>query len=315
MKRLIRITLLLSALITTGAHRIAAQNESMTFSLRSPSAAISGAAGLSLSERNGSAWSALSNPSMGIMGFERMDCSAAWMLYSPSEEATSYFSVGAAYNIKEKYSVGAAVKYGLCKELTSYGSSGTPTGTFRPGQIQASINFGYRPLSILSLGLNMHFLNEKLYESATYNSFAADVAIGVAVPFGIGNKIIATAGVYTLGTPVTSSSGKKFPLPGHLNLEAGYSKNWNQAHLLEVMAGTNWYFFGKAASVSAAATYSFRSLLILRCGYCYGGNSNIPSYASVGLGLNFYGVSLNVSYIFASEVLSNSFGISLGYSF
>ncbi|MGN0191126.1 MAG: PorV/PorQ family protein [Candidatus Cryptobacteroides sp.] len=287
----------------------------MTFSLTNPSASVSGVAGLNISGRNGSAWSAFSNPSMAVMGTERMDCSASWMLFSPSEEHISYFAVGSFYKIKEKYAIAAAVRYGLCKEINSYGNSGTQTGTFRPGQTQASVGFGYRPIKLLSAGVNVHFLNEKLYESKSYNVFAADVTLSVSVPFGNGHRFMSSAGVYSLGTPVTSVSGNKFQLPAHLNFEAGYSKNWDEENLLEILSGTNWYFFSKSASVSLAAVYSFRSMLTLRCGYRYGGTSSIPSYASVGVGLSFFGVSLDASYLFGSATIANSVGVTLGYSF
>ena len=58
-------------------------------------------------------------------------------------------------------------------------------------------------------------------------------------------------------------------------------------------------------------------MLTFRGGYHYGNASKgvIPSYASLGLGVKFFGVSIDAAYLFGSEILKNSFGVSLGYEF
>ena len=62
-------------------------------------------------------------------------------------------------------------------------------------------------------------------------------------------------------------------------------------------------------------SYNFKDMFSLRAGYRYGGESVIPSYASVGLGAGISGVMFNVAYLFASETLSNTLCVGCSYSF
>ena len=64
------------------------------------------------------------------------------------------------------------------------------------------------------------------------------------------------------------------------------------------------------------AEYSFDDLVFVRAGYHYGDDKKaIPSYGSLGAGVKFFGVRLDVAYLVGSQVLKNSLGVTLGYSF
>jgi hypothetical protein len=59
----------------------------------------------------------------------------------------------------------------------------------------------------------------------------------------------------------------------------------------------------------------FRDMLALRLGYHYGSDSSaVPSYASAGVGIKLSGITLDASYLFASDVLKNTFSIGIGYT-
>ena len=62
--------------------------------------------------------------------------------------------------------------------------------------------------------------------------------------------------------------------------------------------------------------YSYRSMLFARGGFHYGDKEKaVPTYASLGLGVRFLGVSLDVAYLTASDILGNSISFGLGYRF
>ena len=68
--------------------------------------------------------------------------------------------------------------------------------------------------------------------------------------------------------------------------------------------------------IKGIAQFHRNAVVFARVGYHYGNSANvIPSYASAGFGLKLFGVHLDFAYMFASEVLSNSMIVSLGYSF
>ena len=75
------------------------------------------------------------------------------------------------------------------------------------------------------------------------------------------------------------------------------------------------YFFSGWFAAAFGASYTFNDLVSFRAGYRYGGKSPIPSYASVGAGVKFAGVKLDLSYLLGSEVMNNTLAVGLGYSF
>ncbi len=62
--------------------------------------------------------------------------------------------------------------------------------------------------------------------------------------------------------------------------------------------------------------YSYKSMLFARGGFHYGDKEKaVPTYASLGLGVRFLGISLDVAYLTASDILGNSISLGLGYRF
>ena len=62
--------------------------------------------------------------------------------------------------------------------------------------------------------------------------------------------------------------------------------------------------------------YGIADIVFVRGGFHYGDNAKgIPTYASLGLGVQFAGVHLDAAYLTASKTLRNSLQISLGYAF
>ena len=62
--------------------------------------------------------------------------------------------------------------------------------------------------------------------------------------------------------------------------------------------------------------YGIADIAFVRAGYHYGDAAKaLPSYASLGLGAQFAGVSLDLAFLTASESLGNTLLFGLGYSF
>ena len=62
--------------------------------------------------------------------------------------------------------------------------------------------------------------------------------------------------------------------------------------------------------------YTLADIVSLRGGFHYGDAAKaLPTYASLGLGLQFAGVSLDVTFLTASQSLGNTLLFGLGYSF
>lgn len=69
-------------------------------------------------------------------------------------------------------------------------------------------------------------------------------------------------------------------------------------------------------NLSAGAQYSFKNMLFARAGYHFGTKEAVlPSFATVGLGVRFFGVSLDFAYLTGNDVIGNSMTFGLGYRF
>ena len=75
------------------------------------------------------------------------------------------------------------------------------------------------------------------------------------------------------------------------------------------------YFFKGGLAASFGATYAFDDMVFVRAGYRYGGQTVVPSFASIGAGVKFIGIKLDLAYLIASEALGNTLALSLGHTF
>ena len=77
------------------------------------------------------------------------------------------------------------------------------------------------------------------------------------------------------------------------------------------------YLLSGALMASLGAEYWFlNDHLGVRAGYHYGDAAKaIPSYASLGLGAKFAGISFDFAYLLGSSAIGGSLCFGLGYSF
>ncbi len=302
------LTISCAMLMPSGTSR--AQSEAMPFVATFLNLSEAGFAGCSLSDSGLSH----SNPAYPVMRDRKLSVSAGWMSLAPDYYGTSCFSVDAGMVLGKKFGVCVLAAYGLDRPYEEFNSGGYSTGTFRPRQLIAGAGFCYRPLSFLSVGVNVKYAGEKLTSAAGYGALVTDIALAADVPLGHGIRIKATAGAYSLGTKVKASDGSSYRLPSEARGEVGYFQEFTPRHRLEILGAAD-VFFNRKFSAAAGLGYTWNSMLTARLGYRYGGNSVIPSYASAGIGVKFFGVSLDAVWLFGSKILRNSFGLSLGYGF
>ena len=75
------------------------------------------------------------------------------------------------------------------------------------------------------------------------------------------------------------------------------------------------YYFDGALATALGAGYTFNDMVSLKAGYRAGGDSVLPSFASVGAGVKFMGLKLDVAYLIGTENMNNTLAIGLGFSF
>ena len=112
-----------------------------------------------------------------------------------------------------------------------------------------------------------------------------------------------------------SDSGDSFSLPASATIGADWVRQFSDSHGLRLAVDVDCLFSGNVTA-AAGAQYSFKNMLFARAGYHFGTKEAVlPSFATVGLGVRFFGVSLDFAYLTGNDVIGNSMTFGLGYRF
>ena len=283
--------------------------QALSFTAAETDAASLGTAGANLVQTGSIANAAFSNAAAIPFSDAKFDASAGYTMWQPQSIGSNMINVGAAYNLKEKFGVALGFMYGMNPAYDITDAGGAVKGQFSPSDMSINAALAWRFLPCLSLGANIGYATSSLAKGYSYGALSADVFAMARF-----NAFKVTAGVANIGTSVKSASGAKFSLPASVALGAGYEAAFAQKHTLEVLLDADYYFIGGVAA-AAGLSYTFDQLVSVRAGYRYGGNSPLPSYASVGAGAKFKGMKLDLAYLIASGPMKNTLALSLGYTF
>jgi long-subunit fatty acid transport protein len=238
-----------------------------------------------------------------------MDVAAGYTLWQPSAVGSNMLNVGAAFNMNQKFGVAVGILYGMNPAYDITDAGGAVKGQFKPSDIHANVGVAYRFLPFLSLGANIGYASSSLAEGYSYGALVTDV---FAMAKFAGVKV--TAGVANIGTSLTAVSGAKFALPASAAVGVGYEASFAEKHAVEALLDADYYFGGSLAAAAGAA-YTYNDMVTVRAGYRYGGQSPVPSFASVGVGVKFIGLKLDLAYLIGSGAAKNTLALSLGYTF
>ena len=283
--------------------------QALPFTAAETDAASLGTAGANLTQTGSIANASFSNAAAIPFSDAKMDVAAGYTMWQPTAVGSNMINVGAAFNMKKKFGLAVGFLYGMNQAYDITDANDAVKGQFKPSYIHANVGLAYRFLPFLSLGANIGYAASTLAEGQSYGAFAADVFF--MAKFG-GVKV--TAGVADIGTDVTSASGTHFALPSSAAVGAGYEATFAGKHAVEALLDADYYFSGWFAAAAGAA-YTYGDLVTVRAGYRYGGQSPIPSYASVGAGVKFIGLKLDLAYLIGSGAAKNTLALSLGYTF
>ncbi len=264
--------------------------------------------GAGLTETGSVSHAAFTNAAVIPFSESKLDVSAGYMMWQPGSVNSNVINAGAAFNLGGKLGVAAGLYYGMNPEYDITSGSGTPAGTFKPSDIHAAVGVSYRFLGFMSVGVNMGYATSSLAEGQSYGTVTGDAFLMAKLA---GLKV--TAGVSNVLGKIKSASGAEFTLPASVALGAGYDLNFGK-NAIEANVDVD-YFFGGALAASVGTGYTFNDLVSVRAGYRYGGESPIPSYASVGVGGKFMGIKLDVAYVIPSGPMANTLALNLGFCF
>ena len=265
----------------------------------------------SLAETGSVSHAAFTNAAAVPFSESALDVSAGYTMWQPANAKGNVISVAGAYNMNDKLGVAAGLYYGMNPAYEITDASGSSKGTFSPSDMHAAVGVSYRFIPALAVGVNVGYATSSLTKDNSYGTVAADFFLmsqfsDFKVAAGVSN---------VLGT-VKSASGAEFCIPGSVALGAGYDKAFADKHAVEANLDVDYFFSGWLAA-AAGVGYTFNDLVSVRAGYRYGGESPIPSFASVGAGVKFSGVKLDLAYLIAGadSPMKNTLAVSVGYCF
>jgi len=226
----------------------------------------------------------------------KSDIDAVYGMWAPQSADNNIIAADASILLADRFAIrvqGANLKDN--QSSTGFNELGTPTGKFFPSELLVGAGFAYKINTAIAVGVDVKALMAKYGENLSSNAYGADVSFAYS------------AKGLTAGVSVRNIGAK---LPMLIRASGEYLVSGFRAS-----AEVNYLLSG-AIMASVGAEYGIKDMVFLRAGYHYGDAAKaVPSFASCGLGLKFFGVKLNAGYLLGSKTLGGTMLFGLGYEF
>lgn len=230
-------------------------------------------------------------------------------IWQPSYAKDNVLGAGVAFKATKKLAFGLTFKMFKQPSYDVMNSDGQVGGSFSPSELSAGIGASYSITDFLSVGVTGRMVRSSIAEDAKASVFGADVSVLYKK-----NALSAGLSVNNVGGKVNYGASD-YDQPMMARAGAAYRFGDAKASAVTPSVEADLLFKG-GFMAGVGVEYSYKSLLFARGGFHYGDKEKaVPTYASLGLGVKFAGISLDVAYLTASDVLGNSLSIGLGYRF
>ncbi len=305
MKRFLSIIAMASILVV----ELNAQN--VSFINISPDTQSMGIGGASVAI-GANAFAIYNNPAAMAMSDRTVAFAASYGMWQPQYSNNTLIGVSGFGKIGDKFGIGLSGRYFTHQPFNVTTTTGAIMGQFSPVEYAIDLGASYRVIDILSVGANVRYISSRLGESNVAAAIAADIAVMLKL-----DDISVALAATNLGSKINYGTAD-YSLSSMIKAGAAYNLRFAQTQRVSLSAEGDYLLKEKGLMAGFGAEYSYNELVMVRLGYHYGDSEKaIPSYASVGLGLQFAGVSVNAAYLLASSgsPLKNTLSFSLGYSF
>lgn len=299
---------ILSALCCCGA--FAQGEESMPFMRIDRNPATMGMAMAGSASSEAVAWSSFRNSAVLPLYEGSFDAALGFQSWAPKAAKSTNVNFGTAFKASEKlgFSLGIAHQGGA--EYTVYSESGISDGSFRPSEFLVGIGAGVLLSDHFSLGLNLRYATQRLSSDETYSAFGADLNA-----LYNGGVYRLTAGICNIGSSIKSSDNQSFSVPASVNFGGIYDFAVGVQSEIEAALDMD-YYFKSGFTASLGVQYGYDDMLFARAGYHYGADDSIfPSFATLGIGVKYNGLRIDLAYLLANQDLANTITLGLGFGF
>lgn len=308
MKNIIKAALIGILALTFGK----ANAQSGAFLLNSPDAHTMGMAntGAAMYATSFAMWN---NNASTLFSDKVFEASASYGIWNPSKG--NQIAVAGYGKITDWMSISAGFKTMMYKPYNVTGMTGMPGDEFKPNEFAMGIGLGFKVLPVLSLSANINYVNSKLAPELKGGAVSADFGAMLDLKF---MRVGVTAS--NIGSKIKFSETSLVALPANVQLGIGTTQYFGAAntHALTVNAQGGMTFQNSAFIAALGVEYKWNDMVRVSGGYNYGdATKGTPSYASAGVGVKFFGVSINAAYLIGigGSPLGNTMIFSLGYSF
>lgn len=225
--------------------------------------------------------------------------------WAPETSSNHNMGLGAFVRVSDRVGIGISGKYIMDRPMDITTESGAVTGRFTPHDLIGSAAVSVRVACGVAVGLTAKIANSSIGEGLSGTAFGADLSVAWH-----GKSFRAGAALCNAGSRI-SYGGDSYAIP--MSVKAGAA--WESSFGLEADIEADYLFSG-AFMAGAGLEYSIFDIGFVRAGYHYGDRTEgLASFVSAGVGVRFAGLSLDFTYITASQTLNNTLLCSLGYSF
>ena len=246
------------------------------------------------------AYAAFGNPAAAAFSPKKLEAGLSYGSWSPHYTSGSNLSVGVTGHVKEN----VALSLGFSR-IGYPGLDAEPSSAFKPSDLVIRAGVGFGISESFALGLTAGYAKEALLSDYSLSAFS----VSALAQFHM-EGLNVVGGVVHLGGKVAD----KYPLPASAKLATDYEIQFSGGNLHIAVDGD--YYFSGNYSVALGLNCGIGGIGFVRGGYRIASErAAIPSGLGLGAGVAWHGLSLDVSFLTASETLGGSWMAGLGYRF
>ncbi len=303
MKKIILSLALLSVTLCLSAQQTAAD-----FLTATPDAQALSMGGASVATE-ATAYSFWNNPAAASFSEKKLSAGVSYGLMQPNLSKANMAAVSGYGRLTEKLTIEAAGKFYMHKPFDKMDQNGAYEGTYTPSEYTFGVGVAYRILPYLSAAVGANYIGSDIGGPKSAVAFSANL--------GVYLKLKAfTAGfrAANIGTSLNYGGEASYGLPMDLSLGAAYKLGKPEKHNLDITAQASMLPANGAFLAAAGLRYNYADYFHLAAGYSFAADKDAPSYLTVGTGVEFIGINLDLCYVIGSAI-SNTLMINLGYAF
>ena len=270
----------------------------------------------------GKGFSLYTNSAAAALSDDDFAISANYSMLQPKVVGMNSFAVGAFYKFNDRYTVGLGARARMQSVSTVFtDDNGIASGSFDGSVAQFSVDasFGMHIIEGFAAAVNLHFYYD---QSPQPIGIVNGIGFGLDVDLMYSHKYFNVAlAAKNLGPAMTYEPGISYALP--MDIRAGYSGKYeivDDVFDINPAVDVDYILNNSTLTAGVGAEFEFIDMVAVRGGYRYSANEAfMPSYATVGLGVEFFGIGIDAAYYIgmgkAADVLSNTLKIGISYKF